>query len=209
MQSSFMVCHHQCNKDTANRRGLKASHQTHGGPAAWLTAGKTCRAQNKESNISYTLIHPTKHRFSQAVSTCENKNLNTGYSCKRRGLAAKRRGFIKCSLDLIRDILTAGLLTVYTEGKQLGIGVSSLWANRCSPNHAGTANKYLLPEGPGLHPLTRKGFWTQTKRRGQTPHTIRATVLPILWSLDPQWLDWPLSCWGANHLIVKKSAEAR
>lgn len=37
MQSSFMACHHQCNKDTANRRGLKASHQTRGGPAGCLT----------------------------------------------------------------------------------------------------------------------------------------------------------------------------
>lgn len=53
----------------------------------------------------------------------------------------KWSGFKNCILDLLCDTFTADLLTAYTKGKQLGIGVSCLCENRCSINHAGPANK--------------------------------------------------------------------
>lgn len=77
----------------------------------------------------------------------------------------KWSGFTKCNLDLLCDTFTSGLLTAYTEGKQLGIGVSCLCENRCSINHEGPANKHLLPQ----HPLARKGVGSRPDERTGTP----------------------------------------
>lgn len=136
-------------------------------------------------------FHPRYLPFALAVSTCENKTtLNTGYNCKRRG-------FPKCSLDLLCDTFTAGLLTVYTGGKQLGIGVSCLCVNRCSINHAGPANKASPSWGSTLHPPARKGVGCRPAERIDTL-TVKATVLPILPSLEPQQQGSPRSSW--KHL---------
>lgn len=141
----------------SKRRGALASHQSCGGPAGSLTDcwqdPSSLKHQEQYSVYSHLLYLP----FSQEVSTFENGTTDINvYTWKRRGLAVKWSGFKKRSHDLLCDTVTAGLLTVYTEGKQLGIGVSCLCVNRCSINHAGPANKASPSWGPSLHPPARK-----------------------------------------------------
>lgn len=107
----------------------------------------------------------------------------------KRGLTVKWRVFSKCSLDPRCDTLTAGLLTVYTEGKQLGIGVSCLWVTRCSINHAGPANKASPSRGPTLHPPARKEGWMKTSKEDRHPDIEGHNILP-------QQQGWPGSSWG-------------
>lgn len=114
---------------------------------------------------------------------------------QKERFSSKWRGFTKCSLDRLCDTFTAGLLTVYTEGKQLGIGVSCLCVNRCSINHVGPANKASPSWGPTLYPPARKGVGCRPAERTDTL-TLKAAGLPILPSLDAQRQGWPGSLWG-------------
>lgn len=114
-----MVCHHQWNKDTANQggRGVLQTNTVGGKLAGSLTAGETSHAENRENNSLQTSIDSIVHFLKQysPVKLTVNTERNV-----------KWRGFTRRSLDLLCDTFTAGLLTVYTEGKQLGIRVRVL-----------------------------------------------------------------------------------
>lgn len=191
----FARCNHASWRATTNRtktrlirrerREVSASHQSCGGLTGWLTDCWQDLSSWKQGEQYYVYPHPLNLPFSQALSTCENKTTpDTSVHCTRSGLEGRQRGFKKRRLDLLCDTFTAGLLAVYTEGKQLGIGVSCFCVNRCSINHAGTANTASTSWGPSLHPAARKCIGCRPEERTDPEsegHSADHPDLVILW----------------------------